>query len=199
MASVCTKEIIQKLMESYITLSFLNDFIFCPRSIYFHQLYSGYNEQFYKQKPQISGTEAHSAIDNNTFSTRADVLMGIEVFSEKYNIAGKIDVFDCKTCRLTERKKEIKVIYDGYIFQRYAQYFGLIEMGYNVKEIIIHDLLHNKNYPINLPSEDYVMISKFEKLIADINQFDLNTSLFVPNIEKCVKCIYSNLCDKSLC
>ena len=65
-------------MESYITLSFLNDFIFCPRSIYFHQLYSGYNEQFYKQKHQFAGTEAHSTIDNNTFSTRADVLIGIE-------------------------------------------------------------------------------------------------------------------------
>jgi len=74
-------------MESYITLSYLNDFIFCPRSIYFHQLYAGYNEQFYKQKPQVAGTEAHSSIDNKTYSTRTDVLMGIEVFSDKYNIA----------------------------------------------------------------------------------------------------------------
>ena len=104
-------------MESYITLSYLNDFIFCPRSIYFHQLYAGFNEQLYKQKPQVAGTEAHSSIDNKTYSTRNDVLMGIEVFSTKYNIVGKIDVFDCKTGKLTERKRAIKKIYDGYIFQ----------------------------------------------------------------------------------
>jgi len=186
-------------MENYVTLSHLNDFVFCPRSIYFHQLYSGYNEMFYKKKTQVTGTEAHGSIDNKTYSTRADVLVGIEVFSEKYNIAGKIDVFDCKSGRLTERKKEIKVIYDGYIFQVYAQYFALIEMGYTVKEIIIHDITHNKNYPIKLPSLDIEMFINFEKLIDEINVYNLSTSDFNPKIEKCNKCIYAILCDKSLC
>jgi CRISPR-associated exonuclease Cas4 len=51
-------------MESYITLSHLNDFIFCPRSIYYHQLYSIYDEQHYKQRAQIAGTTAHNSIDN---------------------------------------------------------------------------------------------------------------------------------------
>ena len=73
-------------MENYITLSHLNDFIFCPRSIYFHQLYSIYNEQNYKQRPQIAGTEAHSAIDNSKYSTKSTILQGIEVYFEKYNI-----------------------------------------------------------------------------------------------------------------
>ena len=186
-------------MESYITLSFLNDFIFCPRSIYFHQLYAGYNEQFYKRKVQVAGTEAHNAIDNNTYSTRLDVLMGTEVYSVKYNIAGKIDVFDSKTGKLTERKKEIKKIYDGYVFQVYAQYFGLTEMGYDVKQIFIYDITHNKNYPIKLPGQDAVLFTKFESLIKDINSFDLNDENFIANIEKCKNCIYSNLCDKSLC
>jgi CRISPR-associated protein Cas4 len=186
-------------MESYITLSFLNDFIFCPRSIYFHQLYVTFNEQFYKRKVQVAGTEAHSAIDNNTYSTRSDVLMAMEVYSAKYKIAGKIDVFDSKTGKLTERKKEIKKIYDGYVFQVYAQYFALTEMGYNVKQIMIYDMAHNKNYPIKLPHEDKVMFEKFESLIHDINSFDLNDERFVANIEKCKNCIYSNLCDKSLC
>ena len=186
-------------MESYITLSFLNDFIFCPRSIYFHQLYAGYNEQFYTGKTQIAGTEAHSAIDSKTYSSRSDVLIAIEVYTAKYNIVGKIDVFDCKTGRLTERKKEIKVIYDGYIFQVYAQYFGLTEMGYDVKQIMIYDITHNKNYPIKLPVDDIIMFEKFETLIKDINVFDLNDENFIPDIEKCKNCIYSNLCDKSLC
>jgi CRISPR-associated protein Cas4 len=186
-------------MESYITLSFLNDFIFCPRSIYFHQLYSAFNEQLYKAKPQIIGKEAHDAIDHNRYSTRTDILMGMEVYTSKYKIAGKIDVFDCKIGRLTERKREIKKIYDGYVFQVYAQYFGLEEMGYKVNEIIIHDMIHNKNYPIPLPSKDSEMLKKFEELINEINAYNLDDNDFVPNPEKCKNCIYSNLCDKSLC
>jgi len=185
-------------MESYITLSYLNDFIFCPRSIYFHQLYSIYNEQNYKQKPQIAGTEAHVSIDNNTYSSKSSILQGTEVYCDKYNIVGKIDVFDISTGRLTERKKSIKLIYDGYIFQVYAQYFALTEMGYNVKEIIIHDISHNKNFKVLLPIENDIMFQKFESLIIQIQNYQLNGT-FYPNLEKCSNCIYSPLCDKSLC
>ena len=186
-------------MENYITLSHLNDFIFCPRSTYFHQLYSIYNEQQYKQKVQIAGTAAHDTIDNGTYSSKKSILQGIEVYSNKYNIVGKIDMFDTDTGRLTERKKEIKVIYDGYIFQVYAQYFALTEMGYLVNEIIIYDMSHNTKYPIALPENNPEFFVKFEKVIADINSFDLELTPFTPNIEKCKKCIYSPLCDKSLC
>jgi CRISPR-associated exonuclease Cas4 len=135
-------------MESYITLSYLNDFIFCPRSIYFHQLYSIYNEQNYKQKPQIAGTESHATIDNSTYSTKSTILQGTEIYCDKYNIVGKIDVFDINSGRLTERKNSIKTIFDGYVFQVFAQYFALTEMGYNVKEIMIYDISYNKNYQI---------------------------------------------------
>jgi CRISPR-associated exonuclease Cas4 len=186
-------------MESYVTLSFLNDFIFCPRSIYFHQLYSIYNDQYYKQKNQIAGTEAHATIDSKTYSTRSNLLQGIEVFSEKYNIAGKIDVFDINTGRLTERKKQIKVIYDGYVFQVYAQYFALTEMGYTVKQIIIHDLTQNKNFEIQLPENDAMMLNKFEQVLYEIANYDLVSTYFTPHLLKCEKCIYSPLCDKSLC
>lgn len=186
-------------MESYITLSHLNDFIFCPRSIYFHQLYSIYDEQYYKQKSQIAGTEAHVTIDNNTYSKKSTVLQGMEVYCEKYNIVGKIDVFDIGTGRLTERKKSIITIYDGYIFQVYAQFFALIEIGYQVKEIFIYDISHNKNYQILLPTENEVMFQKFESLIIQIQNYQLNVDSFNPIIEKCNHCIYSPLCDKSLC
>lgn len=186
-------------MESYITLSFLNDFIFCPRSIYFHQLYGNFNEQHYKQKPQLEGKAAHESIDNKTYSTRTTVLQGIEVYSEKYNIAGKIDLLDIKKNKLSERKKEIKVIYDGYVFQTYAQYYGLTEMGYEVKEIVIYDITHNKSYPIELPENNPEMNKKFDQLISDIKTFDLSLTPFIANIEKCNRCIYSNLCDESLC
>lgn len=186
-------------METYITLSFLNDFIFCPRSIYFHQLYSSFNDNLYKQAPQFKGTAAHKAIDTKTYTTSKNMLMGVEVFSEKYNICGKIDLFDTVKGRLIERKREISTIYDGYVFQVYAQCFGLRDAGYEVREIVIHDLVHNKNFPILLPENDIVMLTKFEQLIYDINAFNLESTSFVPNKSKCENCIYNQLCDQSLC
>lgn len=185
-------------METYIPVSFLNDFIFCPRSIYFHQLYGNYNALLYQQKPQLAGKAAHESIDGKTYSTRAGILQGLEVFSEKYNLCGKIDLFDIESGKLSERKREVKAIYDGYIFQVYAHYHALTEMGYDVKSITIYDLLHNKNYPILLPHENPEMQKKFEKLVNDINSFDLNTTSFTPNAAKCERCIYNHLCDYSL-
>lgn len=186
-------------MEPYIPISFLNDFIFCPRSIYFHQLYGAYNTSLYQKKPQIAGKAAHSAIDENKYSTRKTILQGIDVYSETYNLCGKIDVFDISTGVLTERKREIKTIYDGYIFQVYAHYHALTEMGYSVKSIVIHDLIHNKNYPIPLPQDNTEMQQKFESLIHQLNSFNLNAKGFTPIKSKCQNCIYSNLCDYSLC
>ncbi len=186
-------------MENYITLSYLNDFIFCPRSIYYHQLYSRYNEQHYKQQPQLEGAAAHLSIDTKKYSSRKNLLQGIEVYTAKYNIAGKIDVFDAATGQLTERKKNVTTIYDGYVFQVYAQYFALTEMGYTVSSIIIHNLSKNINHPISLPQNDKLMFQKFEQLIAAIQTYTLADDGFVPNIEKCKNCIYSPLCDKSLC
>ena len=66
------------------------------------------------------------------------MLQGVSVYCEKYNLVGKIDVFDEKTGILTERKKKIKTVYDGYIYQIYAQYFSLIEMGYKVNELRLY-------------------------------------------------------------
>lgn len=186
-------------MESYIPISFLNDFIFCPRSIYFHQLYGGYDKQTYQQKPQIAGRAAHTSIDEKSYSTRKNILQGVEIYCEQYRICGKIDLFDIDSGKLTERKRQIKTIYDGYVFQVYAQYYALCEMGYTVNSIILHDIIHNKNYPVALPSQDPEMQQKFEKLIKQINEFDMNAPDFTPNEAKCRKCIYSNLCDYSLC
>ncbi len=186
-------------MESYIPISFLNDFIFCPRSIYFHQLYGSMNTQLYQQKPQIAGKAAHASIDEKTYSTRKTILQGIDIYCEQYRLCGKIDLFDIKSGKLTERKREIKVIYDGYVFQLYAQYFALTEMGYHVKSIALYDITHNKSFPVALPDVDTEMKQKFETLIEQLNTFDLNQTGFVPNEAKCRNCIYNNLCDYSLC
>ena len=40
-------------MNEYIALSELNDFIFCPYSIYLHQVYWSTDEETYKALPHI--------------------------------------------------------------------------------------------------------------------------------------------------
>lgn len=185
-------------MEPYLTLSFLNDFIFCPRSIYFHQLYGRVSTRLYQKKPQISGKAAHKAIDAKKYSSKKSTLQTIEIYSEKYNIGGKIDTFDLETGFLVERKKKIKVIYDGYIYQLYAQYHCLTEMGYEVKKLKLYSMDDNKSYAVKSPQEDTQTQEKFENLLQQIHDFDLNNP-FTANPNKCKYCIYNNLCDQSLC
>ena len=124
--------------------------------------------------------------------------MDYEIYVERYKLHGKIDVFDAKTGILTERKRNIKTIYDGYIFQVYAHYFGLQELGHVVKKIRLYDLKANRNYPIKLPEENPEMFLKFEQLVEAINQFRLDGSCFEANPHKCQNCIYAQLCDKAL-
>ena len=123
--------------------------------------------------------------------------MSLDVYCEKYNLVGKIDMFDISTGILTERKKTIKKIYDGYIFQLYAQYFALKEMGYDVKRIQFHSISDNKNYMISLPEDDLDMFEKFEKTIQKIKDFKIE-NFNQNNIEKCKHCIYEPACDRGL-
>lgn len=107
-------------MEETIIISYLNDFIFCPISIYFHKLYGNLDRNLYQTEYQINGTNAHKAVDNKTYSTSKNILQGIDIYSQKYGIEGKIDIFNINKGELVERKNKIKQIYDGYVFQIYA-------------------------------------------------------------------------------
>ncbi len=186
-------------MENPINITALNDFIFCPISIFFHNLYSDTQRELYQCEDQINGTNAHKSIDNNEFSTDQKVIQGISVYCEKYSLIGKIDMFYPKSGKLVERKKKIKTIYDGYVFQLYGQYFAMKEMGYAVKSLSFHSMDDNKNYPVPLPEEDSEMLEKFEKTVKDINSFDI-FDYEQTNHEKCSRCIYSPIChiDKGL-
>jgi len=104
-------------MDDLIPISFLNDFIFCPASIYFHQLYGAQEKLTYQRSNQINGTAAHRTVDSSTYTSRKNVLQGLSVCSEQLRLVGKIDVFYQETGTLVERKKKIKTIYDGYVFQ----------------------------------------------------------------------------------
>lgn len=184
------------MSENPILISNLNDFMFCPVSIYFHTLETEENILF-QETAQINGTYAHKNSDNAAYSTKKCMLQGVSVYCEKYNLCGKIDVFDMDRGILTERKKNIKNIYDGYVFQVYAQYFSLQEMGYTVQQIRLYSMDTNKVYNIELPENNPVMFEKFTKIIENIRVFDFN-NFKQTNVEKCNKCIYEQLCCFSI-
>ena len=104
-------------MESLIKISNLNDFIFCPRSIYFHNLYFDIEEKIFSGYNQLVGKMAHKNIDEKKYSSRKDILQGINVFSEELGIIVRIDLFDLAKNELIERKNKISTIYDGYFFR----------------------------------------------------------------------------------
>ncbi len=61
-------------MDDYISISTLNDFIFCPYSIYLHNVYVETDEGVYHATPQTRGRIAHETVDEKRTSNRADEL-----------------------------------------------------------------------------------------------------------------------------
>lgn len=180
-------------MEQFIRISNLNDFIFCPASIYYHGLYEELDRSVYQEVDQMRGLLVHELIDKSKYSTSKHILQGLEIYTDKYKIIGKIDIYDGKKKVLIERKNKITTIYDGYIFQLYAQYFGMVELGYEINNLSLYSYSDNKSYPIKLPEDDEEMFSKFEKLMFDIATFNLEF-FRQNNNDKCKRCIYSELC-----
>ncbi len=184
-------------MYDQILISELNDFIFCPLSIYFHKLYNSLDTTLYQAKPQLDGKKAHNSIDNNNYSKSKHILTGIDVYCSEFNLIGKIDLYDSNKKLLVERKNKVTKIYDGYIFQLYAQYYAMREMGYEIEKLKIYSFKDNKNYNIPLPSEDIEMKNKFKQTVENINDFDINKYVQT-NVLKCKNCIYKLMCDRSL-
>lgn len=185
------------MMDEAILISNLNDFIFCPASIYFHNLYGEQDTLSYQNTDQINGKKAHENVDVGIYSSKKNILSGIGVYSEKYGIVGKIDIYDGDRKQLIERKRTIKTIYDGYIFQLYAQYFGMTEMGYEVEKLFLYSMTDNKKYPVTLPDNDLDMFTKFNVLIQSMKEFSLET-FEQTNKSKCARCIYEPACDRGL-
>jgi CRISPR-associated protein Cas4 len=63
--------------DDYIIISNLNDFIFCPASIYFHNLYGSMDTMMYQNSSQINGSHAHKTIDQGTYSSSKSVITRI--------------------------------------------------------------------------------------------------------------------------
>ena len=180
--------------EDYISISTLNDFIFCPYSIYLHNVYENTDESLFHATPQTQGRIAHEAIDEKKSSTSNDILQALPVYSEKYRLMGKIDIYKSKEKYLIERKYQLRQIYQGQIYQLWAQMFSLQEMGYEVERIAFYEISTKRTVPMNLPTlED---IHRFEQFLNSFRNY--NPLLpFIPNINKCRHCVYCNLCDKT--
>lgn len=179
-------------MEEPLAFTALNDFIFCPASIYYHGLYDGIENLLYTGESQLKGKASHKNIEENTWS-QSDVLCALMVFTERYGLYGKIDKYYPKQRELVESKRQVKRVYDGYIFQLYAQYFAMQESGYEVDKLYLYSIVDHKKYPIELPTEDSQMLGKFESLLEEIHSFSLK-DYKPPNSEKCRNCIYSPAC-----
>ena len=190
----------QKIMETYIKLSTLNDFIFCPKSIYYHVIYDNYNSNLYHEKSQKEGSIAHEKVDNKTYSTSKHILQALDVYSDRYKLHGKIDTFNTKTGELVERKNNIhrdkngkEKIYLWYKYQLRGQMFCLEEMWYEVKSLWFYSMTDNKKYRIYKPSMSQLL--NFENLLERYRKFDLLQKNWTQNTQKCIKCIYRELCD----
>lgn len=177
-----------------LNISQLNDFIFCPYSIYLHNVYQALDDDNYHDTPQIKGRYAHESVDNHTYSTKKSVMTGMMVYSERYGLLGKIDQYFADEYKLIERKRTIKTIYDGYKLQLYAQYFCLIEMGFEVKYLAFYSLTDNKRYPITVPNDE--ITTWFENHLNKIRQYQPTDTIII-NENKCRYCIYQPLCDKT--
>lgn len=181
-------------MQDYILISTLNDFIFCPYSIYLHNVYMGGDESLVHASPQAQGKAAHEAVDCQKYSSRKEDLSGISVYSNELGIMGKIDIYKGREKMLIERKFELHQIYQGQIYQLWAQYFCMTEMGYTVEKLAFHSIRDNQSTGIDVPTtEDKQKLMRF---ILSFKSYNPSEPIKT-NPNKCMHCIYCNLCDKT--
>jgi len=179
-------------MENPIAISKINDFVFCPMSIYYHSIYENYDESVYHRSPQKIGKIKHENIETKKYVTSKHIFQGIPIYSGKYNLFGKIDIYDSKKFELIERKYKVDTIYDGYRYQLYAQMYCLEEMGYRVDKLFIYSLSDNKRYEISKPNKEENR--NFLKILESMMNYDF--SGLIINLNKCTNCIYSELCGE---
>lgn len=184
-------------METFLPITYLNDFVFCPYSIYLHQVFDNNAEDLYSASPQQRGRIAHSDIDEFDVPTKPDeekTLKGIYVISMKLGIYGKIDTYYTEEKKLVESKYQIQTLYRGYYYQLWSQYFALTEMGHPVHSLYFYSIRDRRCFDVPIPTE-----KDFQELKAHIRQIAwFNFEGFTQaNFQKCMHCIYTSLCDKT--
>lgn len=179
-------------MEPNIQISKLNDFTFCPYSVYLHEIYESFSENVYHSKFQKRGKIHHKAIDRGFYSSSKRYLQGLSVYCKKYGLIGKIDIYDKQEKALIDRKYKMTKVYNDYIFQLFGQYFAMLEEGYEVEKLFLHSLSNNKRHKVEKPQGEYLKM--FEDLIDAIRNFHPENPDFEVNPKKCSLCIYKSLC-----
>lgn len=183
-------------MEEGIPISMLNDFYFCPYSVYLHNVYMEADESLYHATPQTRGKNSHDTIDQNTYSNKNNDLTGLSVYSEEYGLYGKIDLYKQWEEKLIERKYVLKRIFQGHIYQLWGEYVCLREMGYPITSLCFHEISTNTSIPVSLP--DVSDLKNFKQYINTLRWSNMDIT-FELNPQKCQHCIYGNLCEKSAC
>lgn len=183
-------------MQDYIRISHLNDYLFCPKSIYFHNVYEDMSHWVYKETTQYAWSHAHRHVDEQSYSNHKHILQSHSICSHKYQLRWVIDVFDTKRWLLRERKKHIKKLYRWYIYQVYAQRICLKEMWYIVHKAYLYSKDDNKKYAIEKPNRHQT--DTFFEFLKTCRAFDPLDPAFSQNPRKCGRCIYRDLCDTYL-
>ena len=83
----------------------------------------GGDDELVHATPQTRGKAAHDAIDEKKYSSRKEDLTALSVYSNELGIIGKIDLYKGKEKLLIERKYQLNSIYQGQIYQLWAQYY----------------------------------------------------------------------------
>lgn len=156
-------------MDSAIPISAINDFLYCPKSLYLHAIYSSFEKNTYHDTPQVLGAIAHENIEKGEYTTSKHILQGLSVYSSRLGVKGKIDIYDAKNHFLIERKYRVKQIYTGFKYQLFAQMYCLEEAGMPVERLFIQSLSDNKRYEIPLPTPDEK--KEFEAVIQKMQSF----------------------------
>lgn len=182
-------------MDNYIEISTLNDFSFCPYSIYLHNVYKGASEDIYYAAPQIQGRYSHCNVDSGRVARNEGDVSGMSVISHRYGLVGKIDVYKASAAQLIERKRNIATVYQGQLYQLWAQMLCMEEMGYVVKSMGFYDVSTRKLTPVNLPNDHD--LAEFELFLNRYRNYDPYRDRIVTVRAKCLHCIYCNLCDKT--
>ena len=177
-------------IEQYIRISNINDFLYCPKSLYLHSIYEEYDRSLFQDTPQIVGTQKHASIDKQRYSSSKHILQSLAVSSEKYGLVGKIDILDTNKHELIERKTTISVIHEGYVLQLYAQLVCLLEMNYQVDLLSLYSLKSNKKYPVTFPEDKEIF--RLQNVLKEMRELtpDKLRSHHCPH---CQNNIYTNL------
>lgn len=154
----------------------------------------GGDEELVHATPQTQGKAAHEAIDEKKYSSRKDEITSLSVYSNELGVIGKIDLYKGKEKLLIERKYQLTTIYQGQIYQLWAQYFCMCEMGYEIEKLAFYAISTNKTFPIDVPTEENK--KELQDFILQFKNYDPTQPIQV-NSNKCTHCIYCNLCDKT--